>query len=73
MKKNLGKWDRLLRIIFGTVIMMVALYYQSWWALLGLALLINGLTGRCGGYALFGFSTAEQSCDVPAHKQNTEQ
>lgn len=65
MKKNLGKIDRLLRIIIGTAIIGVALYYQSWWALLGLALLLNGLTGRCGGYALFGFSTAT-SCDSTA-------
>jgi hypothetical protein len=37
MKKNLGKWDRLLRIIAGTVIMVISLYYQSWWALVGFA------------------------------------
>jgi hypothetical protein len=65
MKKNLANWDRLLRIIIGTVIIVTALYYQSWWALLGLALVLNGLTGRCGGYALFGFSTIK-SCDSNA-------
>lgn len=65
MKMNLGKWDRLLRILSGVVIMMVALYYQSWWFLLGAALLLNGLTGLCGGYALFGFSTADKTCDLP--------
>jgi len=70
MKKNLAKWDRLLRIILGTVIIVVALYYQSWWFLLGAALLLNGLTGRCGGYALFGFSTTDNSCDLP-NKRNT--
>jgi hypothetical protein len=43
---------------------MVALVNHSWWALLGIALLINGLSGRCGGYALLGFSTAS-SCDLP--------
>lgn len=65
MKKNLANWDRLLRSIVGTVIIVIALYYQSWWFLLGAALLLNGLTGRCGGYALFGFSTADNACDVP--------
>ncbi|EEF81077.1 hypothetical protein MDMS009_69 [Methylophaga thiooxydans DMS010] len=51
--------------------MMVALYYQSWWFwfLLGAALLLNGLTGRCGGYALFGFSTADKTCDLPDQQQ----
>lgn len=70
MKKNLGKWDRFLRILIGAVIMVVALYYQSWWFLLGAALLLNGLTGRCGGYALFGFSTANKACDLPDHQHS---
>ena len=70
MKQNLGKVDRLLRIIFGTVIIVVALYYQSWWALLGAALLLNGLSGRCGAYALLGFSTARDSCEL-SNKQKT--
>lgn len=65
MKINLGKKDRQIRIALGSVIMIVAIVYQSWWALLGFALLLNGLTGRCGGYALLGISTAEKSCDLP--------
>ena len=69
MKKNLGNIDRTLRIIIGLFIIAIALYYQSWWALLGLGLLINGLSGRCGGYALF-FSTANKSCDI-SHKERS--
>lgn len=65
MNINLGKTDRLIRIIAGSVIIIVSLLYQSWWALLGVALLLNGLSGRCGGYALLGISTAEKSCEVP--------
>ncbi len=64
MNINLGKTDRLIRIIAGSVIIIVSLLYQSWWALLGVALLLNGLSGRCGGYALLGISTAEKSCEV---------
>ena len=70
MKINLGKKDRLIRIIAGSVIMIVALFYQSWWALLGFALLVNGLSGRCGGYALLGISTAEKSCEL-SNKDNS--
>lgn len=69
MKKNLGKTDRTLRIIIGLFIILIALFYQSWWALLGLGLLINGLSGRCGGYALFGFSTASDSCDISLNER----
>ncbi len=63
MQKNLGKWDSRIRIVLGSVILAVAVYYQSWWALLGIALLINGLTQRCGGYALLGISTAD-NCSI---------
>lgn len=63
MQKNLGKWDSRIRIVLGSVIIAIALYYQSWWALLGVGLLINGLTQRCGGYALLGLSTAD-SCSI---------
>jgi hypothetical protein len=65
MEINLGKTDRRLRVVVGIAIIAVSLYYQSWWALLGAGLLLNGITGRCGGYALFGFSTAKQ-CDIKA-------
>lgn len=68
MPVNLGTWDRRIRIIAGSVIMILALIYQSWWALLGLALVINGLTGRCGGYALFGLSTAKPCKVTESHK-----
>lgn len=68
MPVNLGKWDRRIRIILGSVIIVSALAYQSWWALLGLALVINGLTGRCGGYALLGFSTAKPCKVAKSHK-----
>ncbi|WP_292437860.1 DUF2892 domain-containing protein [Methylophaga sp.] len=71
MQKNLANWDRLLRIVIGTAIIVVALYYQSWWALLGLALVLNGVTGRCGGYALFGFSTAK-ACDTKAGSEKPD-
>jgi len=64
MSKNLGKVDRLLRIIAGTVIIAISLYNHSWWALLGVALLLNGLSGYCGGYAILGISTATKGCKV---------
>ncbi|MDT8311704.1 MAG: DUF2892 domain-containing protein [Methylophaga sp.] len=63
MQKNLGKWDSRIRIVLGSVIIAAALYYQSWWTLLGIALVINGLTQRCGGYALLGLSTAD-NCSI---------
>lgn len=63
MPKNLSKTDARIRIVLGLIIIAFALYYQSWWALLGIGLLLNGLTQRCGGYALLGISTAK-ACDI---------
>lgn len=70
MKKNLGNIDRTLRIVIGLLIIVVALFLHSWWALLGIGLLINGLSGWCGGYALFGFSTVHKPCDI-SHKERS--
>lgn len=71
MQQNLSKLDARIRIVLGILIMAIALYYQSWWALLGLGLLINGLTQRCGGYALLGISTAKP-CDITERKSSSK-
>ena len=63
MKQNLGSWDRRLRIVLGVVIIAVSIYYHSWWAILGIGLLVNGLMGFCGVYALLGISTCKVKPD----------
>ncbi|HDZ15870.1 hypothetical protein LCGC14_0958820 [marine sediment metagenome] len=72
VKKNLASWDRWCRIIAGTTIIGIAIYQQNLWWLLGLALLINGLSGRCGAYALLGISTAKTTCDIPDSKMTQD-
>lgn len=68
MKKNLGQVDRVARIFIGAVILIVAVQFQSWWGLLGLALIVTGAVGYCSLYRLVGIST----CSVEAPKQSSE-
>jgi len=57
MKKNIGKTDKIIRIILGLAIGVVGVYFQSWWGLLGLIPLITAFTGMCGLYIPFGINT----------------
>jgi hypothetical protein len=60
-KKNVGSFDRALRIVAGLALLVAffALPEASWrWALLiGIVPLVTGLAGSCPAYSLFGLST----------------
>jgi hypothetical protein len=63
--KNEGLVDRILRIIFGIGIFLLGIYYsENGWQylfyLLGIILIITGITGYCGIYNLFKFSTVRK-------------
>lgn len=55
MRKNLGGWDRAIRVLLGIGI----LYFvpTTPWAWLGLIPLLTGVVGYCALYQLFGWST----------------
>lgn len=57
MKCNVGKTDKIIRIIVGLAIGAAGLYFNSWWGLLGIIPLGTALFGRCGLYVPFGIST----------------
>lgn len=60
MKINVGKIDRLIRIVLGLVLLSLPLWLDSpwrWLGLIGLMPLFTGLSGRCPGYGLLGLST----------------
>ncbi len=60
MKCNVGKADRILRIILGIVIIAVGLYYGSWWGVIGVILLITAVVSWCPIYRLLGFSSCKE-------------
>ncbi|WP_351125036.1 DUF2892 domain-containing protein, partial [Shewanella sp. T24-MNA-CIBAN-0130] len=35
MKCNIGKTDKIIRVILGACIIAVGVYYQSWWGAVG--------------------------------------
>lgn len=60
MQINVGRLDRIVRVVIGLVLLGLPLWLDSSWRCLGLIgfmPLITGLAGRCPGYRLFGLST----------------
>jgi len=57
LKKNIGKVDSMVRILLGIVIVIVGLYFKSWWGLVGLIPVITGIIGWCPLYVPFKIST----------------
>lgn len=57
MKCNVGKTDRLLRIIIGLVILVLGYIYSNWWGLIGLIPLLTGFFRWCPAYLPCKIST----------------
>ncbi len=62
MKPNIGKTERIVRVVVGLGILSLALVGpRSPWAYLGFLPLLTGLIGWCPPYALLGISTVKGS------------
>jgi hypothetical protein len=62
MKKNVGGADKVIRILVGLALLSLLFILESnarWWGLVGLPLLMTGITGYCPGYMPFGISTSK--------------
>lgn len=62
MKTNEAGWDRTVRVIAGIAMILIPIIFtrQAWGivtGILGLVLLLTGLTGFCPLYSLLKFST----------------
>ncbi len=57
MKQNIGKTDRIIRVVIGLIVIAVGAYFKSWWGAIGLLPIITAALGWCGLYAVFGIST----------------
>jgi hypothetical protein len=57
IKKNVGGADRVIRIIVGLSAVGAGIYYENWWGLLGIALILTGVFSFCGLYTILGIST----------------
>lgn len=59
MTKNIGRTDRVIRIITGLAVVGAGIYFQSWWGAIGLVFIGTALIRWCPPYALFGISTCK--------------
>ncbi len=59
MKRNIGKTDRIIRVLIGLIVIAVGAYFKSWWGAIGLLPIFTAALGWCGLYTLFGISTCK--------------
>lgn len=57
-KKNIGKIDRMLRVIVGVLLIgLAATGVIGWWGLIGVIPLATAAMGSCALYSLLGVNT----------------
>ena len=61
MQCNVGKTDRMIRMIAGVVIIGAGFYFQSWWGAIGIIPLMTGALRWCPPYSLLGINTDKNS------------
>lgn len=59
MTCNIGKTDRVIRVILGVCIIAVGVYYQSWWGAVGVIPILTAAIGWCPAYVPFGISSCK--------------
>lgn len=58
MKQNLGGAERVVRIVLGVILLTLTVVGpRTWWGLVGLVPLANGLWGYCAFWHALGVST----------------
>lgn len=60
MKKNVGKTDRMIRVILGACIIAIGVYLKSWWGAIGILPIITASIGWCPAYLPFGVSSCKR-------------
>jgi hypothetical protein len=57
MKCNVGKVDRIIRVLIGVGLLAIGIYFNSWWGAIGLIPLFTAAVGWCPLYLPIGLST----------------
>ena len=60
MKKNVGKVDKIVRVVVGITIVIVGAYFKSWWGVIGVIPLISAALGWCPLYIPLKISTIKE-------------
>ena len=66
MLKNVGSWDRILRVVVGVLLIAYALGMfgpgqYTWLGWIGIVPLLTSFMGTCPAYSIFGLSTKKKS------------
>ncbi|GAB4357077.1 MAG: hypothetical protein Kow0060_10200 [Methylohalobius crimeensis] len=59
LQPNVGRQDRMIRIIAGVAIVAVGVYFKSWWGAIGLLPIATAVLRWCPGYASLHINTCE--------------
>ena len=60
MKCNIGKTEQTIRIVMGIVILLIGLYFRSWWGVIGIVPIITGAIRYCPLSDVLGVSTCKE-------------
>lgn len=60
MKKNVGTTDKIIRVVIGIAIIIVGVYFKSWWGVIGVIPLISAALGWCPLYIPLKISTIKE-------------
>lgn len=62
MTPNIGSTDKLVRLVVGALLMLLALFGTiGWWGWIGVVLVATALMNWCPGYSLLGIKTSPTS------------
>ncbi|ACF47243.1 DUF2892 domain-containing protein [Prosthecochloris sp. ZM] len=57
MVKNVGPLDRNIRFLFGAILLIAGVVFQSWWGLLGFVLIFTAIIRFCPIYVPLRITT----------------
>lgn len=73
IKANLGKIDKIARIVVGALLILLAVFGAiGWWGLIGIIPLATGIINFCPVYTLIGLDTrtADEKAAAGDHKSD---
>lgn len=63
LKKNVGYWDSIIRVVLGGFIVSLGLIFDNYWGLLGMILVFSGVVEYCPVYRLIRFATMDPNLE----------
>lgn len=61
MQINVGKTDKIIRIVAGLTMLVLGYLYSSWLGLVGIVPIATALMGNCPAYSILGINTCKRS------------